>query len=116
MLVTYGPSSGGGCEACPVGGPTSDVMSRATARRPTIIELVGHVLRARMVDKKPITTFQDLEVYRVSYQAMPDVFKHILPALPPEEKYDLADQLRRSTKRSTQPLDETSFATATIRR
>jgi four helix bundle protein len=51
-----------------------------------------------MAEKKPIRTFQDLEVYRVSYQAMLDVFKHILPALPPEEKYDLADQLRRSTK------------------
>jgi four helix bundle protein len=51
-----------------------------------------------MEEKKPIRTFQDLEVYRVSYQAMLDVFKHILPALPVEEKYDLADQLRRSTK------------------
>lgn len=51
-----------------------------------------------MDGKKPIRTFQDLEVYRVSYQAMLDVFKHILLALPPEEKYDLADQLRRSTK------------------
>ena len=29
---------------------------------------------------------------------MLDVFKHILPALPVEEKYDLVDQLRRSTK------------------
>jgi four helix bundle protein len=51
-----------------------------------------------MVEKKPIRTFHDLEVYRVSYQAMLDVFKHILPALPPEEKHDLVDQLRRSAK------------------
>jgi len=29
---------------------------------------------------------------------MLDVFKHILPVLPPEEKHDLTDQLRRSTK------------------
>jgi len=29
---------------------------------------------------------------------MLEVFKHILPVLPIEEKYDLTDQLRRSTK------------------
>jgi four helix bundle protein len=29
---------------------------------------------------------------------MLDVFTHILPALPAEEKYDLVDELRRSTK------------------
>lgn len=29
---------------------------------------------------------------------MLDVFKYILPNLPTEEKYDLVDQLRRSTK------------------
>jgi four helix bundle protein len=51
-----------------------------------------------MDEKKPIRTFQDLEVYQATYRAMLDVFKYVLPALPPEEKYDLADQLRRSTK------------------
>ena len=34
----------------------------------------------------------------MAYQAMLDVFKYILPLLPIEEKYDLTDQLRRSTK------------------
>jgi four helix bundle protein len=51
-----------------------------------------------MEDKKPIRSFHDLEVYQISYQAMINVFKHILPKLPVEEKYDLVDQLRRSTK------------------
>ncbi len=51
-----------------------------------------------MEDKKLIRSFQDLEVYQTAYQAMLDVFKHILPKLPAEEKYDLVDQLRRSTK------------------
>jgi four helix bundle protein len=51
-----------------------------------------------MEDKKPIRSFKDLEVYNISYQAMLDVFKFILPKLPIEEKYDLTDQLRRSTK------------------
>lgn len=48
--------------------------------------------------KKPIKSFQDLDVYQASYQAMLEVFKYILPKLPIEEKYDLTDQLRRSTK------------------
>lgn len=51
-----------------------------------------------MEDKKSIRSFQDLEVYQASYQAMRDVFKDILPKLPAEEKYDLLDQLRRATK------------------
>ena len=51
-----------------------------------------------MEDKKPIRSFHDLEVYQINYQAMLDVFKHILPKLPTEEKYDLVDQIRRSTK------------------
>ena len=51
-----------------------------------------------MESKKSIRSFQDLEVYKGAYQAMLDVFKHILPRLPVEEKYDLVDQLRRSTK------------------
>ena len=51
-----------------------------------------------MEDKKPIRSFFDLEVYQIAYQAMLDVFNHVLPTLPVEEKYDLIDQLRRSTK------------------
>lgn len=51
-----------------------------------------------MESKKPIRSFQDLEVYQNSYQAMLEMFKNILPKLPVEEKYDLVDQLRRSTK------------------
>jgi four helix bundle protein len=48
--------------------------------------------------KKPIKSFQDLDVYQGSYKAMLSVFKHILPKLPKEEEYDLKDQLRRSAK------------------
>lgn len=51
-----------------------------------------------MEDKKPIKSFYDLEVYQGAYQAMLEVFKYILPKLPAEEKYDLVDQLRRSSK------------------
>ena len=48
--------------------------------------------------KKPIRSFHDLEVYQNAYKAMLEVFKHILPNLPQQEKYDLQDQLRRSVK------------------
>ncbi len=51
-----------------------------------------------MENKKPIRSFQDLEVYQTAYQAMLEVFRHVLPKLPAEEKYDLVDQLRRSIK------------------
>ena len=51
-----------------------------------------------MENKKPIKSFHDLDVYQIAYHAMLDVFKHVLPRLPDEEKYDLTDQLRRSTK------------------
>ncbi len=49
-------------------------------------------------DKKPIKSFQDLDVYQSAYEAMLVVFKSILPKLPKEEEYDLKDQLRRSVK------------------
>jgi four helix bundle protein len=51
-----------------------------------------------MENKKSIKSYQDLEVDQIAYQAMLDVFKYILSNLPPEEKYDLVDQHRRSTK------------------
>ena len=45
-----------------------------------------------------IKGFDDLEVYKTAYRAMLTVHKEILPKLPKEEKYDLKDQLSRSTK------------------
>lgn len=48
--------------------------------------------------KKKIRSFKDLDVYQNSYAAMLKVFKYILPKLPPEEKFDLRDQLQRSSK------------------
>jgi len=51
------------------------------------------------MNKKPsIRSFRDLEVYQNSYKACVLVHKRILPKLPKEEKYDLWDQLSRSTK------------------
>lgn len=48
--------------------------------------------------KKPIRSFRDLDVYQNAYKAMLTVHKEILPKLPAKEKYDLVDQLSRSTK------------------
>lgn len=49
-------------------------------------------------NKKKIVSFEDLEVYQNSYKAMLDVIKEIVPYLPENEKFDLADQLRRACK------------------
>ena len=42
--------------------------------------------------------FKDLDVYKNSYEAMLIIFKKILPILPSGERYDLYDQIRRSSK------------------
>jgi len=51
-----------------------------------------------MQDKKPIQSYKDLDVYKNSYMASIRVMKEVLPKLPAIEKFDLADQLRRSVK------------------
>lgn len=51
-----------------------------------------------MENKKFIRSFYDLDVYQLAYKTMLEVFKCVLPKLPSEERYDLVDQLRRSTK------------------
>jgi len=57
-------------------------------------------IRRAVMDKvkKPIRSFQDLDVYQNTYRAMLEVFKDILPKLPKEEEHDLKGQLRRSSK------------------
>jgi len=49
-------------------------------------------------NKKPIRSFRDLDVYQSTYSAMLKVAKEVLPKLPESEKFDLRDQLSRSTK------------------
>ncbi|HEX9664252.1 MAG TPA: four helix bundle protein [Patescibacteria group bacterium] len=52
-----------------------------------------------MENKKiPIKSFKDLIVYQNTYKAMLIVFRGILPKLPDSEKFDLKNQLSRSTK------------------
>ena len=43
-------------------------------------------------------SFEKLKVWQKSYQLMLDVHHKLLPLLPKEEKYGLADQVRRSSK------------------
>lgn len=50
------------------------------------------------ISKKQINNFQDLIVYQNLYDAMLRVHKEIVINLPGEEKYDLADQLKRASK------------------
>jgi len=49
-------------------------------------------------ERKPITSFRDLEVYQNSYRAMLLVMREIIPKLPGLEKFDLKNQLSRSCK------------------
>ena len=49
-------------------------------------------------NNKTIKTFQDLRAYQNLYKAMVLVLTKIIPNLPKEEKYDLADQMRRACK------------------
>ncbi len=48
--------------------------------------------------KTTIKSYRDLDVYKNLYKAMLIVMKDIVPFLPKEEKYDLADQMRRACK------------------
>ena len=45
-----------------------------------------------------IRNFKDLEVYQVSYNASIIIMLGVIPSLPPEEKFDLKNQLSRSCK------------------
>lgn len=47
---------------------------------------------------KKITSYRDLDVYQRAYKAAILVCKEIVPELPNDERYDLKDQLRRSSK------------------
>ena len=47
---------------------------------------------------KPIRSFNDLEVYQNTYKASLTIINEIIPKLHKEERFDLADQLRRSCK------------------
>jgi four helix bundle protein len=54
--------------------------------------------REKFFMKKPIRSFRDLEVYQNTYRASIVVMTEIVPNLPDSEKYDLKDQLSRSSK------------------
>ena len=45
----------------------------------------------------PIKTFLDLDIYKLSRQLAKDIFQLTLK-FPPEEKYSLTDQIRRSSR------------------
>ena len=43
-------------------------------------------------------SFETLKVWQLSHQLMLDIHQKLLPLLPKEEKFGLADQMRRSSK------------------
>jgi four helix bundle protein len=50
------------------------------------------------MEKKKIISYEDLDVYQRAYAACLRVAKEIIPYLPPNEQYDLKDQLSRASK------------------
>lgn len=50
------------------------------------------------MEKKKITSYKDLDVYQRAYKASILAMTKIVPKLPESEKYDLKDQLSRSSK------------------
>jgi len=52
-----------------------------------------------MEDKRIIKSFLGLDVYKNLFDLMRVVMAKLIPRLPKEEKYDLADQMRRACKR-----------------
>lgn len=55
---------------------------------------------------KKVRSFLDLDVYQNLYKAMIIVLTKIVPNLPKEEKFDLADQMRRACKAPTALIAE----------
>ncbi len=49
-------------------------------------------------NRKPVRSFRDLDVYQNTYKSSIVVAQRILPKLPECEKYDLHNQLSRSSK------------------
>lgn len=58
-----------------------------------------------MANKK-IISYKDLDVYQRSYRAAVMVMIKIIPKLPESEKYDLKDQLSRSSKATPRLIAE----------
>ena len=50
------------------------------------------------MEKQKILSYEDLDVYKRSYATCIRVMKEIVPHLPPTERFDLKDQLSRSSK------------------
>jgi len=53
-----------------------------------------------------IKYFQDLDVYQRLFRLSKVVIAKVIPKLPSEEKYDLAQQMRRASKASTAMIAE----------
>jgi len=49
------------------------------------------------MNKKPIQSHRELEVYQLAFKAATEIFR-VSKKFPPEEKYSLTDQIRRSSR------------------
>jgi len=67
-------------------------------RKPVWFRGKGYVNIPGMEPKKPIVSFRDLEVYQDTYKSMLAVMERVITELPTSERFDLKDQLSRSSK------------------
>ena len=58
------------------------------------------------IQNKKVISYRDLDVYQRAYKESIIVCTKIVPDLPKEERYDLADQLRRSSKATPRLIAE----------
>lgn len=56
--------------------------------------------------KSPIKSFRDLEVYQLTYELALIISTKVLPSLPDSERFDLKDQLSRSSKAAPRLIAE----------
>ncbi|MBK9983901.1 MAG: four helix bundle protein [Saprospiraceae bacterium] len=50
------------------------------------------------MEKQKVISYEDLDVYKRAYTSCLRIFKEILSKLPAQERFDLKDQLSRSSK------------------
>jgi four helix bundle protein len=56
------------------------------------------------MNRKPIQSHRDLEVYQLAFEAAMQIFE-LTKNFPPEERYSLTDQVRRSSRSVLRKFD-----------
>jgi len=73
---------------------------------------MGETASRRM--KKKVTTYRDLDVYKMAMDGAMEIFE-ITKKFPKEEKYSLTDQIRRSSRSVCANICEACLRPRTVR-